>query len=259
VQIQGLAGKVIVVTGAARGIGAQVARRLLEADATVVALVHSNEPHPDSQTGLHALPASLQERLTVVVADVCDTASVAAAAGVVARRHGRVDALVNNAGVIEPIGLIGDIDPDRWGHVLAVNATGALRCTQVFLPQLLDSRGTIVNLCSGAAYRPLEGWSAYCASKAALVMISRATDLEYSSRGLKVFALGVAPTDTGMQTLIRASGVNPISRIPQGELSSPTSIAAAIAWLCSPAAHALEQTELDVREPLFADFFKGST
>jgi NAD(P)-dependent dehydrogenase (short-subunit alcohol dehydrogenase family) len=247
-----LDGAAVVVTGAGRGIGAATVRRLLEAKASVLALV---QPGTEAASELGAQGASHGEQLRVLAVDVRSTADVARAVTAATEAFGRVDALVNNAGVIRPIGLVGEVDPDAWAEVLAVNAAGAMRCTRAFLPLLMASRGVIVNMSSGAAYRSLEGWSAYCASKAALAMLSRATDLEYRARGLRVFSLGVPPTDTPMQGAIRASGINDVSKIPQQDLVAPTVTAAVVAWLCGADARGqIEKIEIDVRDPEFAIF-----
>lgn len=247
-----LKGAVVAVTGAGRGIGAAIVKRLLEAGASVFALVQpGSAPEPE----FDELAAGGGTRLHVFGADVRSTADVAAAAAKALKDFGHIDALINNAGVIQPIGLLGDVDPDAWANVLAVNAGGAMRCTKAFLPHLLARCGVIVNMSSGAGYRALEGWSAYCASKAAMVMVSRSTDLEYRDRGLRIFSLGVPPTDTVMQASIRDSGINDVSRIPQQNLTSPAVTAAVAVWLCSPAArNQIEKLEIDVRDPEFTDF-----
>lgn len=250
--VPNLQGRSVVVTGAGRGIGAACVRHLLRAGASVLALVQ-----PRAENALRDLPQA--DRLHLLEVDVTDTTQVAAAARLARAQFGAIDVLVNNAGVIRPIGRLGEVDPDQWAEVLAVNAAGAMRCTHHFLPLLLERSGTIVNMSSGAAYRPLEGWSAYCASKAALVMLSRALDLEYRAEGLRVFSLGIPPTDTTMQGAIRASGLNDVSKIPQQNLSDPDVTAAVVTWLCGADARAqIEAVEIDVRDEHFQSFTKGA-
>ena len=249
-----LDGLTVVVTGAGRGIGAACVRQMLQAGASVQALV---QPHAQNEAG--PLLAQHPERLRVMEVAVRTTERAGAAADPAPRHFGGVDALVNNAGVIQPIGRLDEIDPDQWAEVLAINAAGAMRCTRAFLPMLTARRGVVVNMSSGAAYRPLEGWSAYCASKAALVMLSRATDLEYRPQGLRVFSLGIPPTDTGMQGSIRASGINEVSRIPQQDLNAPEVTAKVVTWLCGPQARSqIDKVEIDVRDPEFTVFKKES-
>ena len=93
--------------------------------------------------------------------------------------------------------------------------------------------GTIVNVSSGAAIRPLEGWSAYCSAKAGLHMLTRAIALETAGKGIRVFGFQPGTTDTDMQVLIRASGINPVSQIPRGNLTPVAHPAAAIVYLCT--------------------------
>lgn len=247
-----LEGKTVVVTGAGRGIGAACVGQLLHAGATVLALVQ-----PDSDSELDALLARHPQGLRIMAVDVCNTQHVRAAALAAQERLGGADALINNAGVIRPIGRLAEVDPDQWAEVLAVNAGGAMRCTHAFLPQLIARQGVIINMSSGAAYRPLEGWSAYCASKAALAMLGRATDLEYREQGVRVFSLGIPPTDTTMQGSIRDSGINEVSRIPQKSLNAPAMTAAVVTWLCgAQARRQIDKVEIDVRDPGFAGFTK---
>ncbi|WP_179284053.1 SDR family oxidoreductase [Bordetella genomosp. 10] len=242
----------VVVTGAGRGIGAACVRQLLRDGASVLALVQ-----PGAENELAALAGQYPQRLRILDADVRSTGQASAAAAAAEQYFGGADVLVNNAGVIHPIGRLAEVDPDQWAEVLAINAAGAMRCTRAFLPQLLARQGLIVNMSSGAAYRPLDGWSAYCASKAALVMLSRATDLEYRGQGLRVFSLGIPPTDTRMQGSIRDSGINEVSRIPRQSLNSPRVTARVVAWLCGPRARArIDKVEVDVRDPEFAVFTK---
>jgi NAD(P)-dependent dehydrogenase (short-subunit alcohol dehydrogenase family) len=243
--IPDLTGKVILVTGAGDGIGYSASSVLAGAGANVIAA--------EKPGGVGQLSAAekLRDRIDVLPCDVRRDRDVESVLEFVRRKFGRLDVLINGAGVIAPIARIGDAGADEWSECLSTNAGGAFRCTSKSLPLLLASRGLVLNLSSGAAYRPLEGWSAYCASKAALVMLTRATAHEYAAQGLRVFALGIAPTDTKMQEKIRASELNPVSRIPREELWKPEAIAAILAWLCGPEAAFLKEIELDVRDALF--------
>jgi NAD(P)-dependent dehydrogenase (short-subunit alcohol dehydrogenase family) len=129
-----------------------------------------------------------------------------------------------------------------------VNLAGAFNMTRAVLPAMVaQGGGTVINLSSGAAFRPLEGWSAYCASKAGLAMFTRSIDLEYGAQGIR--AVGFAPglVDTGMQAQIRASGVNPVSKTPRERLSDPADPARVIVWLASGGAAAHAGTDIDIR------------
>jgi len=242
--IPNLENKVIVVTGAGTGIGAVTAAILARAGAHVIAAIK-----PGSEDGLELKPDS---QLTVIECDVSSSKDVNQLHAEVMGAFGRLDVLINNAGRIAPIGRIIETKPEEWDACLAVNAGGAFRCTQTFLPQLLETKGLIINISSGAAYRPLEGWSAYCSSKAALLMLSRAIAHEYADTGLRVVSLGVPPTDTAMQSAIRQSGMNPVSKIPRENLTKPEQIGTVLAWLCGPDSRHLNTLEIDVRDPLFS-------
>ena len=240
-----LGGKVIIVTGASRGIGAAAAASLAKAGATVVLTARDG-----------ALTRQVADAIGgAASAEACDVSDYAAFAALVTdtkARFGRLDALINNAGVIEPIASIADSDPAAWGRNVTINLTGAYHAIRAVLPGMLaDGGGTIVNVSSGAAIRPLEGWSAYCSAKAGLHMLTRAVALETAGKGIRVFGFQPGTTDTDMQVLIRASGVNPVSQIPRGNLTPVAHPAAAIVYLCTPAADDLNGQEFSLRDEPF--------
>lgn len=239
-----LDGKVVVVTGASRGIGAAAARALAAEGGAVALLARS-------AAACEELAAEIEGaggRALAVGCDVADGRSIAAAVRAVREGLGRADALVNNAGTVEPIGKLGDCDPAAWMRSLEVNLGGPVRLLHALLPDLLAGGGTVVNLSSGAAHRPLEGWSAYCAGKAALAMLTRSLHLEYGHEGLRVFGFGPGVVDTEMQVLIRASGVNEVSRLPRASLAPAERPGRVIAWLCGPEADDLAGQELSIRD-----------
>jgi NAD(P)-dependent dehydrogenase (short-subunit alcohol dehydrogenase family) len=163
-----------------------------------------------------------------------------------------LDVLVNNAGVIEPIASVAESDPAAWARNIDINLTGAYYAIRAVLPGMIAAGGgTIVNVSSGAAIRPLEGWSAYCTGKAGLHMLTRAIALENPSNGIRIFGFQPGTTDTDMQVIIRASGVNPVSKIPRENLTPVAHPAAAIVYLCTPAADELNGQELNLRDDAF--------
>ena len=243
--------RVAFVTGAARGIGAATALALARRGIAPVLAVR------DAQA---ALPVARQVAALGVACriETCDVADHAAASSAVRRvldEWQRLDIVVNNAGQIDPIGHVGDTDPAQWARAITVNLVGAYHVVHACLPALLASpAAAILNVSSGAAQAPREGWSAYCSSKAGLLMFTRALFQEYGARGIATFSLRPGVVDTDMQVRIRASGMNEVSRIPRGQLASPEYAAAIIAWLCDqrPAHHAGQ--ELNANEaPLAAE------
>jgi 3-oxoacyl-[acyl-carrier protein] reductase len=247
-KARSLDGKVALITGAARGIGRAAALELARRGAAVVAGVRRLETAGDLEAELQALsPAS-----SAVACDVSSYESVVGAVEAAAALHGGLDILVNNAGVIEPIGRLDEVDPAQWAASIAVNLVGALYAARAALPHLLArGGGAIVNVSSGAASRPLEGWSAYCAGKAGLAMLTRSLHLELSERGVRVYGLRPGVVDTNMHVIIRASGLNDVSRLRREELASVDGPARAIAYLCEPAAADLAGGEVDIRDEAF--------
>jgi 3-oxoacyl-[acyl-carrier protein] reductase len=243
-----LNGKVIIVTGASRGIGAAAAAALAKAGATVMLAARDGRLATEMAQSI----ANAGGQTAARACDVADYQSVASLAAETMSRFGRIDALINNAGVIEPISSIADSDPSVWASNIQINLTGAYFAIRAVLPGMIKSGGgTIVNVSSGAAIRPLEGWSAYCSGKAGLHMLTRAIALETAGQGIRVFGFQPGTTDTDMQVLIRASGINPISQIPRASLTPVAHPAEAIVYLCTPAADDLSGQEFSLRDEAF--------
>jgi len=184
--------------------------------------------------------------------DVADYGSVRRMVDEAEHRLGNIDILVNNAGVIDPIGALADSDPVAWRRNIEVNLVGAYHAARATLPRMLEvGKGTVINVSSGAAHRPLEGWSAYCSGKAGLAMLTEAIALECVDAGVRVFGLAPGVVDTDMQATIRASGINRISQIRQIDLAPVGHPAAAIYYLCTAAADDLVGRELALNDPNF--------
>ncbi len=240
-----LEGKVIIVTGASRGIGAAAAAACARSSASVVLAARDG-------ARAAAVAESIGPAASARACDVTDYAAVEALAAETRERFGRLDALINNAGVIEPIASIAGSDPAAWARNVEINLTGAYHAIRAVLPGMIAAGGgTIVNVSSGAAVRPLEGWSAYCAAKAGLHMLTRAVALETEGQGIRVFGFQPGTTDTEMQVLIRASGVNAISRIPRENLTPVAHPAAAIVYLCTADADDLIGQEFSLKDESF--------
>ena len=239
VPLPDLSGKVVLITGASRGIGRAAAEHFVRAGVTVYAGTFSTANAPENTIPIRV--------------DVTSDTEVRAAIARIEREQGRLDCLVNNAGAIEPIATVDRLTSADVTKLFDINVVGVLRCMTAALPLIAKSKGTIVNAGSGAAFNPLEGWSAYCASKAAVVMLSRVAALENAGNGVKIFALGIPATDTDMQVTIRASGINRISQMRREDLPHPDVTASIMAWLCGDDARALEDVAIDVRDPRFAE------
>ena len=221
--------RVAIVFGASRGLGKAIAAALLQDNFRVAAVCRTSP-------AAEALESELGGRGEVLglAADVDSADAVSAAVAVARERFGRIDAAVANAGLIEPIGHVGDCSPAEWAANIRTNLIGAFHAVHFSLAAMLaqGGGGTIVNISSGAAADPLEGWSAYCAAKAGLAMLTRSIHLEYGGRGVRAYGFRPGVTDTDMQGVIRASAMNPISRLSRAELTPPKLPSAGVAWLC---------------------------
>jgi len=243
-----LSGKVIIVAGASRGIGAAAASALAREGATVMLAARDAALVAD-------VADAIIEAGGLAHSTSCDVSDYAAVEWLVLETEGRferVDALINNAGVIEPIVTVAESDPAAWARNLQINLIGAYNPIRVLLPRMIKAGGgTIVNVSSGAALRPLEGWSAYCAAKAGLAMLTQSVMLENTANNIRVFGFQPGTTDTDMQVTIRASGINMVSKIPRENLTPVAHPAAAIVYLCTPAADDLNGQEFSLRDEAF--------
>lgn len=249
IAVPDLSGKTVLVTGSGRGIGAGLVRVLVKHGAKVFA-------------GIHRLGRDAAEPLPVEAVlldlDVTSQHETNAAIQRITNEAGCLNVLVNNAGVIDPIGHLATLASDDLMRAFAVNVAGVHRMTVAALPLLRQSKGVILNAGTGAATTPMEGWAAYCTSKAAMQMLTRMFDLELSPDGIKTFFLGIPPTDTAMQGAIRQAGLNPISKIAQSDLVPVDVPASVMAWLCSPQAREVTDLLLDVRREPFKELMKKS-
>lgn len=228
--MQELAGRAAIVTGASRGIGAATARELAGHGVSVVLAARSVDD-------IETVAAEIRGAGGAAGAIVCDVsryADVAAAVEYCQSAYGRVDIFVNNAGVIEPIARLADSDPEQWGRIADINYKGVYHGLRAVLPVMAArGSGVIVNISSGAANGALEGWSHYCSTKAAVLSLTRCADKEYRDKGIRVVGLSPGTVATGMQVAIKASGINPVSKLDPS-LHIPADWAArAVAWLCT--------------------------
>jgi NAD(P)-dependent dehydrogenase (short-subunit alcohol dehydrogenase family) len=174
---------------------------------------------------------------------------VTAALGKAHQRFGSLDVLINNAGVIEPIARLEDADPAAWAKLIDINLTGVFNGIRAALPLMKPAGGgTIITVSSGAAHNALEGWSAYCSSKAGAAMLTRALDLEERANGIRAMGLSPGTVATQMQRDIKASGINPVSELDWEDHIPAEWPARALLWMCTADADDHIGQEISLRD-----------
>ncbi|WP_417283673.1 SDR family NAD(P)-dependent oxidoreductase [Comamonas sp.] len=222
-----LAGKVAVVTGAGQGMGRAIAQRFADEGATVVAVDLNEEAAKqtlDGKSGKHAARS----------VNVADSSAVEKLFAEIKKDFGQVDVLVNNAGV-GSVDQFADIPDETWARVIGVNLNGAFYCARqaVKLMQETQTGGTIVNISSTSAISG-DGPAHYCASKAALMGLTRGMAKELAPKGIRVNTLVPGPTNTPMMQGIPQEWVDAIiAGVPMGRMAEPDDIAKVAVFLAS--------------------------
>ncbi|MFP5378266.1 MAG: 3-oxoacyl-ACP reductase FabG [Vicinamibacteria bacterium] len=224
-----LDGKVAIVTGASRGIGRGIARRLAAGGATVVAVARED----NARATVDEIVAA-GGRAEVATADMTDTASLTALVTGVVERHGRLDILVSNAGITRDQ-LMLRMKRDDWDAVLATNLTAAfVLCQAALKPMIKQRAGRIIAISSVVGQMGNAGQANYAASKAGLIGFCKALAREVASRQITVNVVSPGMIDTDMTRAI-ADGAHGdwAAQIPLGRLGTPDDIAAAVGFLAS--------------------------
>jgi 3-oxoacyl-[acyl-carrier protein] reductase len=223
-------GKIALVTGASRGIGEAIARRLAGEGATVVAAARS----ADALEKVVSSIASAGGKASVLALDLADQASIESGVKATLAAQGQIDVLVNNAGVTED-NLILRMSRDAWDRVLATNLTGVFLLTQAVVKSMVRKRyGRIVNVTSIVGLMGNAGQANYAASKAGLVGLTKSIARELASRNITCNAVAPGFIATAMtEKMTEEARAALTGQIPQGRLGSVDDVAAAVAYLAS--------------------------
>jgi len=198
-----LDGQRALVTGAGRGIGRAIALALAHEGASVALVARTAAQLDEVKSRIQALGRPC----LAAPADVSDAVQVGEAVGGVLDQWGGVDILVNDAGVQGPIGLTHQVDVEAWLRTIDVNLGGCFRCTHLVLPGMIQRRrGRIINLSGGGAVSPRPRFSAYGASKAAVVRLTETLAAEVAEYGVQVNAIAPGGVNTDMLDQILAAG-----------------------------------------------------
>ena len=224
-----LSGKVAIVTGASRGIGRTIALTLASRGAHVVAAARGENAAAtvaEIQAGGH--------RGEIASLDVTDASSIDAMTSGVLQRHGRIDVLVNNAGITRDQ-LMLRMKREDWDQVLATNLTPAFVCSQAVLKPMLKQRsGRIISISSVVGQAGNAGQANYAASKAGLIGFSKALARELASRNITVNVVAPGFIETDMtKTMTEKANVDWAAQIPLGRLGTTADVAAAVCFLAS--------------------------
>jgi len=247
-----LNGKVAIVTGGTRGIGAAIVRRLLAAGWKVATCGRNQPTAPPEEEGRQA---------DFIACDIRDPAQARALVEQVVAKHGRLDALVNNAGG-SPQADASTASPRFSEAIVALNLMAPLHMAQAAYPHLKASRGSIVNIASVSSVRPSPGTAIYGAAKAGLLSLTRSLAQEWAPEvRVNAIVVGLIETENAEMTYgSQAAQARIAASLPLGRLGRGADVAEAVAFLASPAADYISGAELAVHgggeRPLFLEIVK---
>ena len=237
-----MTGKTVLITGASRGIGAETARVFAKAGANVAFVARGQGQIAD-------LAGEIGQQAIAIPCNVANAREVAAAVDTTVDAFGGLDVLINNAGVIEPIAHLIDADVEAWGDVIDINLKGVFYGMRAAVPVMkAGGGGSVLTISSGAAHGLVEAWSHYCASKAAVNMLTRCLDKEEAEHGIRAIGLSPGTVATQMQREIKSSGINPVSQLDWDVHIPADWPARALLWMCSPEADAWCGQEISLRD-----------
>jgi 3-oxoacyl-[acyl-carrier protein] reductase len=223
-----LRGRTTIVTGGAAGIGFAIAQRLVQSGGHVCVWDRDEKTIEASAKALGALTSTAK-------VDVSQEASVAAALAETLKRYPKIDALVCSAGITGPNTTVADYPLADWKQVLDINLTGVFLCNRALIPHMTkNDYGRIVNIASIAGKEGNPNASAYSASKAGVISLTKSLGKELAKTGIRVNCVTPAAVKTGMFDQMTQAHIDfMLSKIPMGRFGEVQEIAALVAWLCT--------------------------
>jgi len=226
--------KVAIISGGNRGIGEAISLRFAEEGATVVILARNET------TAIEVL-SQIKEHGSdgiFIACDVTDVTQCETAIQQIITKYGKIDILVNNAGIIYRNRSVVDTSPDEWKHTFDVNVNGTFYLSKFAIPHLKQTKGIIVNMASYVGLVGFKGLAAYCASKGAIVQLTRAMALDHAESGIRVNCVCPGSVHTEMITSAweqYGEGAEEVwsSKHPLGRIAQPTEVADAVLYLAS--------------------------
>jgi meso-butanediol dehydrogenase / (S,S)-butanediol dehydrogenase / diacetyl reductase len=238
-------GKVALVTGAASGIGAATTRRLVKGGARVLAVDVNKD-------GLSTLVRELGDPTVAHTADMTQRSDVEGMVEAAVKRFGKLDILINNAG-IGSLGRAGDLDPDEWRRVMAIDVDAVFFACRLALPYLVAARGCIVNTASISGMAADYGFTAYNTAKAAVIGLTRVIAIDYAPQGVRVNSVSpgftLSPMLDAMPPDLKAAYAE---RVPMKRGARPDEIAAMITFLATEDASYITGANIPVDGGLMA-------
>jgi 2-dehydro-3-deoxy-L-rhamnonate dehydrogenase (NAD+) len=221
-------GRHAVITGGATGLGYAIAQRLIQSGGSVTLWDRDEAAARKAATARGA-------KASAVAVDVADHASVQAAVQATMKQAGHIDALVNSAGITGPNTKVWDYPVDAWRQVMDVNLTGLFLCCREIVPVMREAGyGRIVNIASVAGKDGNPNASAYSASKAAVIALTKSLGKDLADTGVRVNCVTPAAVKTAIFDQMTEQHIAfMLSKIPMGRFGTPEEVAAMVGWLCT--------------------------
>lgn len=233
--------KVVIITGGAQGIGKETAKKFLQEGANVVICDY------DKSAGVAALEELNSERIEFFTVDVTDSAQIGQMVESTIDKHGKVDVLVNNAGITID-GFLTKMEEEAWEKVIAVNLSGVYKCTKAVAPHMLkQGSGVILNASSVVGLYGNIGQTNYAATKAGVIGLTKSWAKEFGPKGIRVNAVAPGFIETGMTAAVPNKVLDFMKdKTPLRKLGKPEDIASAYLYLASDEANYVNGAILSV-------------